>query len=75
MKYVYVAIAQFNGKNAGFVCFAMTKDSARDKTRGNQMSIKVKRVMVSPEVYEEIRKEERGRLVEKLALQLDPYGK
>lgn len=57
LRYAYQAVAQYNNRNAGHVCYGVTKDACRTRagTR-TSMSIAVRRVRVTPEHYTEIAK-------------------
>ena len=56
MKYLYEVIAVFNGKSAGFLGFATTKDKARLFTC--KISRRIKRVKVEEDLYNKILSQE-----------------
>jgi hypothetical protein len=51
-RYGYEAIAQFSGKNAGFVCEAQTKDECAKRARAmTKMTIRIRRARYTSEAY------------------------
>jgi hypothetical protein len=51
-RYAYQAVAQYDNRDAGHVCYGATKDEARAHARERtQMSIVVRRVRVTPDHY------------------------
>jgi len=57
----YQAIAQYSGKDAGFVCFGSTEDRCRAYAHTRTtMTIEVRRVMVSAETWARIIAAEEG---------------
>ena len=50
MKYLYAAIAQYDNRDAGHVCYGRTKDEARTKARQRTtMSVVIRRERASHE--------------------------
>ena len=41
--YIYAAIAQYGGRDAGHVCYGRTRDEARHGARRSQMSVVIRR--------------------------------
>jgi hypothetical protein len=55
-KHVYAAIAQYSGKDAGHVCYGLTRDEAREKARARTtMTVVVRREAITPELLERLR--------------------
>jgi len=70
-RYAYRVVALFDGRDAGLVGLATTRDRAADLRRGTRLSSCVRRIRVSQDVYAAIAaREDQGLIPRDLPLSL-----